>query len=330
MTAFALFGKNVFNIWFIIIGVFLYAKLKKEKFSDYVYTALLGSSMGPTITEVLFYIDKPLWSRVLLTILIGISIGLVLPPLAEHMKNIHKGYNLYNIGFTAGIISTVYVSVSKSYGYTLRSNMNWSTGNDIPLGIFLSIIFFFFIITGYFFNGRSWKGLKEIYSMSGQLPSDFVSSVGFAPSLINMGVNGVLALLYILLVGGPLNGPTVGGILTIAGFGAYGKHMKNVTPILIGVVIGSISKIWSINDPTILIATLFGTALAPISGKFGWKYGVLAGFINSSVALSVGTLHGGLNLYNAGFSAGIVAAFMVPLIEAFHKPKPKGYKIKHH
>ncbi|MTM05274.1 DUF1576 domain-containing protein, partial [Turicibacter sanguinis] len=30
-------------------------------------------------------------------------------------------------------------------------------------------------------------------------------------------------------------------------------------------------------------------------------------------------LHAGLNLYNNGFSAGIVAAILVPLIEAFRK-----------
>jgi hypothetical protein len=105
----------------------------------------------------------------------------------------------------------------------------------------------------------------------------------------------------------------------MVGFGAFGKHAKNMIPIFIGVMIGSITKVWDINDPSILLVALFGTSLAPISGQFGWKYGIIAGFINSSVALSVSTLHGALNLYNTGFSAGIVAAVMVPIIEAFRK-----------
>lgn len=321
MAGFSLFGKNVFNIWFIIVGVFLYAKVKKEDFSDYIYVALLGSSMGPTITELLFIIDQPLWFRIILTVTTGLGIGFILPPLANHMKVLHKGYNLYNIGFTAGIISTIFVSLSRSYGYIVKSNMTWSSGNNLVLFIYLFVLFTAFIVTGFYLNRFSFHGIKNIIKLSGRLPSDFVSTEGLAPTLINMGLNGFLALFYILLVGGPLNGPTVGGILTISGFGAFGKHPKNIAPILIGVMIGSVTKIWNINDPAILIAALFGTALAPIAGEYGWKYGIIAGFINSSVVLNVGTLHGGMNLYNTGFSAGIVAAVMIPMIEAFKKSK---------
>ncbi len=68
-----------------------------------------------------------------------------------------------------------------------------------------------------------------------------------------------------------------------------------------------------------LLAALFGTSLAPVAGHYGWAWGVVAGFLNSSVALSSGVMHGGMNLYNTGFSAGIVAAFLVPLIEALPK-----------
>jgi len=32
--------------------------------------------------------------------------------------------------------------------------------------------------------------------------------------------------------------------------------------------------------------------------------------------MNVGVLHGGVNLYNNGFSGGFVAAFLVPIIEA--------------
>ena len=139
--------------------------------------------------------------------------------------------------------------------------------------------------------------------------------------LINMGINGLIALGYILLVGGDLNGPTVGGILTVAGFGGYGKHAKNIIPIFIGVLIGGLTKTWNIDDPGILIAALFGTALAPIAGHYGWFWGVVAGYINSSVVTNASFLHGWMNLYNTGFSAGIVASVMVPLLDVFCKKK---------
>lgn len=321
MTGFALFGKNIFNIWLILLGVLLYAKLQKEKFSKYIYIALFGTSMAPTITEIIFHFDKPLYFRLTFGILIGVLIGLILPPLSSYLLKVHQGYNLYNIGFTAGIISTVFVSIFKSYGFLPKTRMLWSTSYDLPIIMYLSTIFALLIISGYYINNKSFSGFINLFSYSGRLITDFVVLEGFGVTLINMGLNGFVSMAYLLLVRGNFNGPTVGGILTIVGFSAFGKHAKNIIPIFLGVFLGSLTKIWAASDPSILLAALFGTALAPISGQYGWKYGVLAGFINSSVVLNVGILHGGLNLYNTGFSAGIVAAFLIPIIEAFRKEK---------
>ncbi|MFM7441462.1 MAG: DUF1576 domain-containing protein [Snowella sp.] len=68
-----------------------------------------------------------------------------------------------------------------------------------------------------------------------------------------------------------------------------------------------------------LLAALFGTTLAPIAGKYGWSWGIIAGFLHCSAAQSEGVLHGGLNLYNNGFAAGIVATTLVPIIQSFDK-----------
>ncbi|MEX1316789.1 MAG: DUF1576 domain-containing protein, partial [Synechococcaceae cyanobacterium] len=38
-----------------------------------------------------------------------------------------------------------------------------------------------------------------------------------------------------------------------------------------------------------------------------------------SAALSVGSVHGGLNLYNNGFASGIVASVLVPVIIAINE-----------
>ncbi|MGL5961274.1 MAG: DUF1576 domain-containing protein, partial [Cetobacterium sp.] len=43
-------------------------------------------------------------------------------------------------------------------------------------------------------------------------------------------------------------------------------------------------------------------------------WGVLAGVLHIAVVQSIGVVHGGLNLYNNGFSAGIVAGFLLPII----------------
>ncbi|HCL79480.1 MAG TPA: DUF1576 domain-containing protein, partial [Synergistaceae bacterium] len=50
-----------------------------------------------------------------------------------------------------------------------------------------------------------------------------------------------------------------------------------------------------------------------------WWAGVIAGYVHSSVVLYVGVLHSGFNLYNNGFAGGLVAAVLVPLLEAFRR-----------
>lgn len=323
MGGFALFGKNLLNIWLIILGVACYAAFKREKLSRHIHTAFFGTSLAPILSEIFFGLDIPVLMKILLGIGVGLSIGFILPPLAANLFQIHRGFDLYNVGFTAGLIGTIYVSIFRSYGFVSYSRLIWSEGNNQIFGLLLFAVFLSMIILGFLLNGRSLRAVRELFVYSGVAASDFVAMTSFGTALFNMGLNGLLALGYVLLVGGALNGPTIGGILTVMSFGAYGKHVRNIFPILIGVIIGSITKIWHINDPHILLAALFGTGLAPIGGYYGWIYGVIAGFINSSVVLNSGILHGGMNLYNTGFSAGIVAAVMLPVIEMFRTEKSK-------
>ena len=131
---------------------------------------------------------------------------------------------------------------------------------------------------------------------------------------VNMGKD--IGQAFKSLVGGELNGPTIGGIFTIVGFSATGKHIRNIAPIMFGVLLGSLTKEWNINAPSPLLALLFSTTLAPVAGEFGVVVGILAGYIHSSVALNVGIVYGGMNLYNNGFAGGIVAMFMVPMIHS--------------
>jgi hypothetical protein len=139
---------------------------------------------------------------------------------------------------------------------------------------------------------------------------------GAGPVLVNMGVCGLLGMAYILLVGGQLNGPTLGGIFTIMGFSAFGKHPFNITPVMLGIFLGAYGMHYSPNYPALQLAGLFGTTLAPIAGHFGWPYGILAGFIHSALVLQTSGPVAGLNLYNNGFSGGLIAIVLYPTITA--------------
>jgi len=325
VLGFGLFGKNLLNIWFIVIGVWLYARFRREPFATHINTAFFGAALAPIFSEILFSTALPLSTSLPLALGTSLLIGFVLPPAAAQLFKAHEGFSLYNMGFTAGIVGLLVVALYKSYGFVPDPVFIWTTGNNALLASFLLFFFIAMIATGFWFDRTALSGLKTILGASGQSPSDFIALAGFGPALVNMALAGSIGMAYILAIGGDLNGPVIGAILTIVGFAAYGKHPRNILPIMLGVFLGSLAKPWNIDDPSILLAALFGTTLAPIAGRFGWHWGIVAGFLHSSVALTVGPVHAGLNLYNNGFAAGLVAAVLVPVIVAIQAiTKPSG------
>lgn len=307
---FALFGKNLINVWPIIIGVFIFSLIKKEDFKDLIATALMGCTMAPAVSEVLFYPGLNLGVAVIASLSLGIFIGLVLPLVSRVAFNFHDGFNLYNIGFTGGIILTVVVSILKVFGFNVKTRELWSTGNNELFAWFLIIIFIALIIYGFTCEKEIKKKLKQITISTGAAPSDFYTNYGRGATLVNMGLLGILAVIFILIVGASLNGPTIGGVLTIVGFGAAGKHIRSVSYILFGALLGQIFHMWDLTQPMIILGALFATGLSPIAGAYGPIFGMMAAIVHISVVQNTGELHFGLNLYNNGFAEGMVALFM--------------------
>ncbi len=276
MAGFSLFGKDICNIFPIIIGGWLYSLFKKEHFSKYLYISLFGTALAPLVTEMAVASRAEGFMSIVLYAGVGILVGLLLPAIAAYTMNVHQGYNLYNVGFTAGLIGMVIVSLFKSAGHSFSERLLWSTGNNRLFSIFLFSQFALMMIVGFFCNHRSFKNAARITRHSGRAVADFVLLDGYAVTLINMGIVGSAATLYVLAVGGELNGPTIGGIYTICGFGAFGKHIRNITPVVLGAVLSSFFMVWELNQPSVLLAALFSTGLAPIAGQYGWKWGMVA------------------------------------------------------
>lgn len=317
MFGFSLFGKNLLNIWTILFGVYLYSRYHKMPFSKYIYIGLYGTSLSPIITQLMNIVDMHFVVRLILSLLVGAAIGFVLPPLSTHVHYAHKGYSLYNVGFSAGIIATVIVSLFKSFGIAPEARLIWSTGNNTLFLILLGILFGGMINLALIIGKKEvLVSYKKILKSTGIAGTDFLKEAGGAAVMFNMGVNGIFATLFVAAVGGDLNGPTIGSIFTIVGFSSTGKHLRNIAPIMFGVYFASLTKIWSIQEPSAILALLLSTTLAPIAGEFGILAGLLTGFLHSSVALNVGVVYGGMNLYNNGFAGGIVAIFLVPVIQS--------------
>lgn len=322
MLGFGLFGKNVFNVWPLMAGVWLYAKFRNDPFSAHINCALFGCALAPVFSEILYSTSLLLVISIPLALVSSLLLGFILSPVASQLFKVHAGFNLYNIGFTAGILGTLIVALYKSYGFVPEPVMIWTSESRWLLTCFLALVFLSMLVVGLLLDRHSFQGFTRLLRMSGQAPADFVASVGLGATMVNMGLCGMLGLTYLLLIRADLNGPTIGGLLTIVGFAACGKHPLNISPVMAGIVLGSLAKPWMLNDPAIVLATLFGSTLAPIAGHFGWGWGLVAGFIHSSAALSVGNNHAGLNLYNNGFAAGLVAAVVVPVAVALKASRP--------
>ncbi|MGN9163630.1 DUF1576 domain-containing protein [Clostridium sulfidigenes] len=319
VSGFSLFGKNILNIWPIIFGIWLYSRFQKEPFSNYIVTALFGTTLSPALIQLIGTTTIPLYLSVMIGILISIVIGFLLTPLASACMRIHQGYSLYNVGLAAGLIGTVLMSLLRAFGIDFESRIIWSTGNNVPFIILFSMIFLAMITLGFYYNGNSFKNITKITRYSGRLLTDFYLIFGEGITLINMGILGLFSMFLVVLVNGDLNGPTLGGILTIVGFGAFGKHLKNIIPIMFGIILCTFFNIWEINSPSVILSLLFGTTLAPIAGSFGWLWGIIAGVLHACLVMNITYLHGGMILYNNGFSGGLVCMFLLPLISAFRK-----------
>ena len=317
MAGFSLFGKNVFNIWPIILGTWLYARYQKEPFSKYASVALLATALAPLVSYMAL---GSVHASLPLGVFTGILVGFLLPSLSAYTYKIQNGMNLYNMGFACGLFAMMVVPVLTAFGDKPDSAMYWSTGRNTELGFACAMICAVLILMGLFSSDKGVKDVLERYHLllttTGRAPNDYLRMFGAGPVLINIGLNGLIGIAYILLVDGDINGPTLGGIFTIMGFSAFGKHPRNIIPVMLGVWLGAYGMHYEPNYPALQLAGLFGTTLAPVSGHFGAVFGVAAGFIHSALVLQTGGPVAGLNLYNNGFSGGLIAIVMYPTLTA--------------
>lgn len=321
------FGTHILNIAPIIAGVILYSRWMGQSFKLYTSQSLFATSTAPLISYLFFYNGLSVKS-VLLGIFVGMLVGFVTPSLAEAFLKFHQGYTLYNTGFTTGIIALMVYAVLRYFSFDVSSVSVLSNHAHWYVLVYVAIISLCFMIIP--LVGANYEDIKMKYTKLshrvGRLPDDFVMKYGRRTTFLNMGLMGAIYTLLILMMGMPFNGPIAGGLMSIIGFAAFGKHPRNTLPIVVGVLLAGYLSFGSLNHLAIVLPVLFGTALAPIAGYYGIIAGVLAGFLHYNVTQSVLGLHLGLSLYNNGFSTGFVAAFLVPILESIKDQFPNKVK----
>lgn len=316
MIGFALFGKTPLNCIPIMAGVSLSALIVKKKPREYLLIGMFGTALGPLVSFVAFEMGLAPALALPVSAAVGLAVGVILPPLAIAMLHLHQGYNLYNVGLTAGFIGLFAASLPNAGGRSIASISSWGMVANPWLFLLIPVLSLTAISMAFICCGKkSWTEFLSIVKLPGRLPSDFCELGGPGGALLNVGILGLAYSAYVTLVGAPFNGPVIGGLMTLMGFGFFGKHPKNVIPVFLGLLAAALFFCKPLNESWVILAFIFGTALAPIAGEFGPAIGILAGFLHLVLVERSGTWHGGMNLYNNGFAGGLTATLIVSVIE---------------
>lgn len=321
LGGFAFMGKNLLNIIPFYIGGYCYARYHHISYKNVVVINMLSTTLSPLASVLAQSMGDQWLPAFCAAMMISGFIGFVMPPISAHTITAHSGYSIYNMGFAGGLVGVVAYALLKGFGFEWARNSAYDTSSHYELAFMIGGFCLFLIVCGYYLNHKSFKGFKEIFTHPGRLVTDMIKQVGFGLTLINMGIMGLVSMAYAYMVAGAINGPILAAILTVIGFSAFGKHLKNCYPIIIGVTLGALIFARDIPTTSLVIAALFGTSLAPIAGEFGAIWGVVVGIVHLALTLNIGDMHGGLHLYNNGFSAGIIATLFIPMLDAFRKDR---------
>ena len=345
---FASWGMNPVNMIPTILGVCLYALVKKEKIGAMSNAMLYSTGIAPLISDLLFRYPGTEYIGfnglgIVLALVVGAVIGFFLPAGMAFAPNIHKGYDHYSaavpIGMTAFFLRSVLYNVmlGQNPGQLGLSTLAAADVVSLPITNIFAITVFVLSIVSALLMGCKPKDYWNLMKDSGKGVS-FTTKYGNAPFLMNVGVFGLMIVAYFNLAGAldgknMWTGMTFGIVWCMLATCNSGSHPRNVLPIMVGYIVTSYLFGWisgllgvenfalTIGSQSILIGLCYANGMSPISGQYGFGYGVLAGGLHYLLVTAVPDMHGGFCLYNGGFTAALICLLLVPQLEKFCKTK---------
>ena len=352
-VGFGAWGMNLVNMIPTILGVCLYALVKKEKLGSLTNAMMFSTGIAPLFSELLFrypgvIAHSPTALNIVLTLVVGLVVGFFLPAGIAHAPLCHKGYDHYSAALPMGLVAFFLRAVlynvmlgttpAKLGLPTLaapEANFFYAC-NIFAIAVFALCIVFALVM------GCKPKDYWNLMKDSGH-GVDFAAKYGNAPFLMNVGVFGLMIVAYFNLAALMDGGMTrVGGVWTGMTFGIVfcmlctcnsGSHPRNVLPIMVGYVafsylFGWIASLLGVKDfaltigsQTILIGLCYANGLSPVAGKYGFVWGALLGGLHYLLVSAVPDMHGGFLLYNGGFTAALICVLAVPQLEKFLKTR---------
>ena len=345
-VGFSSWGINVLNIWPTILGVVIYAAVKKEKLSGMVNAMMFSTGIAPLISDLLLRYPQAETigfnlAGLSVTLIVGIFIGFTIPAGLGHAPQVHKGFDLYSaavpVCFTAFFLNatlykTIGIALPAAPGAETLAVASASIVNIFCIVVFGSCVLFALAMGC---TPKAYLALLKSEEHVGAVSA----KLGKEVFLMNVGVYGLFILAYYNLVGASFNGVTFGIIFCMLCTCNSGSHPGNVWPIMLGYVVGSAAFSWlsqlaggtyamGINAQAILIGLCFANGLSPIVSKYGWFWGMVSAIMHFLLVTSVPNMHGGFCLYNGGFTAAVICVLLVPQLEKFCKTKVERKALK--
>ena len=362
IVAHGFYGLNFINMWPPFVGVLLYCIIMKKKVSQNMHVAFFATALAPFVSEVLFRysigsfdptVAQINWIGITLATVCGIGVGFIVLPLLPGTTAMHRGFNLYKAGLAIGMLGIfVYSFMYHTLGIDVPSVVLIDNPEyySMPyayrgfMNFFFLTLFAMTFIAGFLMNHRRVRDYGKLLKCTGY-GTDFVDKFGMPLCMINIAVYGLAIIAYLNIVfilpeifpqlpaGVGFTGPTVGVVFAALTFASDGQHPRNVFPIAVGyvllwvvvVIICLVSGLdipWTLSTQAYINGLAFATGLCPIAGKYGYRYGIIAGVLSATICTVTDEMHGGFVLYNGGFTAGLSALILIPLLD-FYKVKPK-------
>ena len=165
-----------------------------------------------------------------------------------------------------------------------------------------------------------------------KLVTNFSATYGNEVMLMNTGLFGFFILGYYNLIGAEFNGVTFGVIFCMLCTCNAGSHPANVLPIIMGY--GLISWLFQIAAPyahgdftlylnaqAIVVGLCYANGLSLLSDQYGFFWGMVAAILHYCMVTTTPLVHGGMCLYNGGFTTGLVCLLLIPTLEKIVDPK---------
>ncbi len=323
IAGFSFFGKNIFNTLPIYLGIYLFSLYKRISFRSFIITVLFSTGLSPLVSYAIFGFGLPYAASIPLGIICGMLAGFIIPAFASHTIIFHEGYNLYNTGFALGVISVCFNGIFRLCGLKVQPASLYDYSTSIEFYYILPILCLMAIGIALLRRPKCPISYWSLMKTSGRLITDYAEDYDNETILFNFGCIGLVLFFICLIFRVPLNGVVFGSILSILGFAGYGLHLRNVLPIWLGaclmIVVGMLIR-WDFNlTISTVICFIFASGLAPIAGKYGVVYGIIAGALHIVITPLMLDFQGGFDLYNNGFSAGFVAALVTVLADKIIK-----------